>query len=40
MWQWQLPATHSYQDNYTFLAPDGMPKAIFYAVQSYARGEQ
>ena len=37
MWQWQLPATHSYQDNYTFVAPDGTPKAIYYAVQAYAR---
>ena len=37
MWQWQLPRTHSYQDNYTFLTPEGMPKAIYYAVQAYAR---
>lgn len=37
LWQWQLPLTHSYQDNYTFVAPDGTPKAIYYAVQAYAR---
>jgi hypothetical protein len=36
-WQWQLPLTHSYQDNFTFVAPDGTPKAIYYAVQAYAR---
>ena len=40
MWQWQLPLTHSYQDNWTFLTPDGTPKAIYYAVQAYARGKQ
>ena len=38
MWQWQLPLTHTYQDNWTFLTPDGTPKAIYYAVQAYARG--
>jgi polysaccharide biosynthesis protein PslG len=36
-WQWQQPRTHSYYDNYTFVAPDGTPKAIYYAVQEYAR---
>ncbi len=40
MWQWQLPWTHTYQDNWTFVTPDGTPKAIYYAVQAYARGEQ
>ncbi len=40
MWQWQLPRTHSYQDNYTFLTSDGTPKAIYYAVQAYARGQK
>ncbi len=39
MWQLELPETHSYQDNYTFLGPDGTPKAIYYAVQAYARGK-
>ncbi|GAC1560217.1 MAG: hypothetical protein NVS2B7_34670 [Herpetosiphon sp.] len=37
MWQWQLPLTHSYQDNYTFVNPDGTPKAIYYEVQKYSR---
>ena len=36
LWQWQLPTTHSYQDNYSFVAPDGTPKALYWAVQSYA----
>ncbi len=40
MWQWQLPWTHSYQDNWTFLTPDGTPKAIYYAVQAYTRGAE
>jgi hypothetical protein len=40
MWEWQLPWTHSYQDNWTFLTPDGTPKAIYYAVQAYTRGER
>lgn len=35
MWQWQLPWTHTYQDNWTFITPDGTPKAIYYAVQAY-----
>jgi hypothetical protein len=39
LWQWQQPRTHSYYDNYTFVAPDGTPKAIYYAVQVYARPE-
>jgi polysaccharide biosynthesis protein PslG len=36
-WQWQLPLTYSYQDNYSFVAADGRPKAVYYAVQAYAR---
>lgn len=38
LWQWQLPTTHSYQDNYTFVMPNGTPKAIYYAVQAYTQG--
>lgn len=34
LWQFQLPqATHTYHDNWTFVAPDGTPKAIYLAVQ-------
>lgn len=36
-WQWQLPLTYSYQDNYSFVTADGRPKAVYYAVQAYAR---
>lgn len=36
-WQWQVPLTYSYQDNYSFVTADGRPKAVYYAVQAYAR---
>ncbi len=39
LWEWQLPTTHSYQDNWTFLTSDGTPKAIYYAVQQYTQKE-
>ena len=37
LWQWQIPLAYSYQDNYSFVTADGRPKALYYAVQSYAR---
>ena len=37
LWQWQFPWTHSHADNWTFITPDGMPKAIYYAVQAYTQ---
>ncbi len=36
-WQWQIPLSYSYQDNYSFMTADGRPKALYYAVQAYAR---
>lgn len=37
-WQFRGPQTHSYQDNYSFVAADGTPKAIYWAVRAYATG--
>jgi hypothetical protein len=40
LWQLGTPwATHTYQDNWSFVAPDGTPKAIYWAVRAAARGE-
>lgn len=40
LWQFGLPQpTHTYQDNWNFVASDGTPKAIYWAVQAAARGE-
>ncbi len=37
-WQFSLPnLTYTYADNYTFVAPDGIPKAIYYAVQQFTQ---
>ncbi|WP_110516087.1 GH39 family glycosyl hydrolase [Herpetosiphon llansteffanensis] len=37
-WQFSLPnLTYTYADNYTFVAPDGTPKAIYYAVQQFTQ---
>lgn len=37
-WQFSLPnLTYTYADNYTFVAPDGTPKAIYYAVQAFTQ---
>jgi polysaccharide biosynthesis protein PslG len=36
LWQFRGPLTHGYQDNYSFVAADGTPRAIYYAVQEYA----
>lgn len=39
LWQFSLPQpTHTYQDNWTFVASDGTPKAIYWAVREAARG--
>ncbi|GIV97476.1 MAG: hypothetical protein KatS3mg057_2133 [Herpetosiphonaceae bacterium] len=41
MWQFNLPSiTHSYQDNWTFVAPDLITKPIYDAVRRWARGEE
>lgn len=38
LWQFSLPQrAYSYADNYTFVSDDGSPKAIYYAVQDWAR---
>ncbi len=37
-WQFRGPMTHGYQDNYNFVAPDGTPKAIYWAIREYATG--
>ncbi|WP_026370358.1 cellulase family glycosylhydrolase [Kallotenue papyrolyticum] len=37
LWQFRGPITHTYHDNYNFVAADGTPKAIYWAVQAYAR---
>ncbi len=37
-WQFRAPTTHGYQDNYSFVAADGTPKAIYWAVREYATG--
>jgi len=40
LWQLGLPQpTHTYQDNWGFVASDGTPKAVYWAVQAYARPE-
>ncbi len=40
LWQLGLPQpTHTYQDNWNFIAADGTPKAIYWAVQAAARGK-
>jgi polysaccharide biosynthesis protein PslG len=38
LWQFGGPVTHGYQDNYNFVAADGTPKAIYWAVREYATG--
>jgi polysaccharide biosynthesis protein PslG len=37
-WQFRAPTTHSYQDNFNFVAADGTPRAIYWAVREYATG--
>jgi hypothetical protein len=37
-WQFRAPTTHSYQDNFNFVAADGTPKAIYWAIREYATG--
>jgi polysaccharide biosynthesis protein PslG len=40
LWQLGLPQpTHTYQDNWNFVASDGTPKGIYWAVREAARGE-
>ena len=40
LWQFATPwQSYNYVDNYTFVAPDGTPKAIYYAVQQWTHGE-
>jgi hypothetical protein len=39
LWQLGQPQpTHTYQDNWNFVAADGTPKAIYWAVRAAARG--
>jgi hypothetical protein len=41
LWQFGTPQpTYTYQDNWSFVAPDGTPKAIYWAVQAAARGQR
>jgi hypothetical protein len=41
LWQFSLPQpTHTYQDNWTFVASDGTPKAIYWAVREEALGQR
>jgi hypothetical protein len=41
LWQFGMPqSTHTYRDNWNFVAPDGTPKAIYWAVQEAARKRQ
>jgi hypothetical protein len=40
LWQFRAPITHGYQDNYSFVAADGTPKAIYWAVREYATGRR
>jgi len=38
LWQFATPwSTHTYQDNWSFVAPDGTPKAIYWAVREASR---
>jgi hypothetical protein len=38
LWQFATPwSAHTYQDNWSFVAPDGTPKAIYWAVRDAAR---
>jgi hypothetical protein len=38
LWQFATPwSTHTYQDNWSFVAPDGTPKAIYWAVRELAQ---
>lgn len=38
LWQFSTPfATHSYPDNWNFVAPDGTPRALYLAVKEYAQ---
>lgn len=38
LWQFATPwATHTYQDSWSFVAPDGTPKAIYWAVRDASR---
>jgi polysaccharide biosynthesis protein PslG len=40
LWQFATPwSTHTYQDNWSFVAADGTPKAIYWAVRDAARGD-
>lgn len=37
LWQFNLPdPTYTYHDNWTFVASDGTPKAIYWAIREYA----
>jgi polysaccharide biosynthesis protein PslG len=38
LWQFRGPLTRTYQDNYNFVAPDGTPRAIYWAIREYATG--
>ncbi|MBA3470646.1 MAG: hypothetical protein H0T53_13495 [Herpetosiphonaceae bacterium] len=38
LWQFATPwQSYNYIDNYTFVAPDGTPKAIYYAIQQWTQ---
>ncbi len=40
LWAFRLPApAYTYMDNYTFVAPDFVPKPIYLEVQKYALGQ-
>ena len=40
LWASRLPApAHTYFDNYTFITPDFIPKAVYLEVQKYAEGQ-
>ena len=40
LWQFSLPTpAYTYVDNFTFVTPDGTPKAIYYAVQEWTKGK-
>jgi hypothetical protein len=41
LWQFATPwSTHTYQDHWSFVAPDGTPKAIYWAVRAAATGRE